>query len=336
MKLLFILGAFIVIEITSFASLTKKKVENISFHDDLDKKSLIQAIDRQLQNFAGSEVPKKFRMFGNEELSQKKIEDSLETFKKLLEHNKSIEELGKTITEIFSIYEISDIKTKKPVTFTGFYHIELSGSLEKTDVYRYPIYKCPDNNLGKKFTRKEIDELGVLNGLGLEILWLKDPYERFDLHIQGSGKVLVENDTIMRLNFACSNDYQFKSVAKKTERSLLKNPRYIFFQETAEGPQGTNLTELTPKRSIATDKKIFPLGGIAFITFNKPVIKSDGSISHIPSSRFVIDQSAGNAISGPYRGDLYFGEGESAQKEARSLYDTQSKIYYLIKINNFK
>ena len=98
-----------------------------------------------------------------------------------------------------------------------------------------------------------------------------------------------------------------------------------------DGPLGTNLTHLTAHRSIATDKTIFPLGGIVFISFNKPMTTSEGKIIYERTERFVIDQTAGNAIKGPYRADLYFGEDDNAQQQARALYDRNGQIYYLVK-----
>ena len=52
-----------------------------------------------------------------------------------------------------------------------------------------------------------------------------------------------------------------------------QNKRYIFFTLTPDGPQGSGGGEVVAERSIATDKAIYPAGGLAFIRI-KVVITS--------------------------------------------------------------
>ena len=54
------------------------------------------------------------------------------------------------------------------------------------------------------------------------------------------------------------------------ETVLHYNPSYIFFKIVSDGPLGCLDVELTPGRSIALDKKIFPKAALAFIETKKP------------------------------------------------------------------
>src|SRR5262249_27344461 len=69
---------------------------------------------------------------------------------------------------------------------TGYYQPVIEGSLIETPVYRYPIYRKPDDLLGVMprisgekiagpyLSRRDIDVLGALKGKGYEIAWVKD------------------------------------------------------------------------------------------------------------------------------------------------------------------
>ena len=113
---------------------------------------------------------------------------------------------------------------------------------------------------------------------------------------------------------------------------LYQNKRYIFFTlNDHEGPRGSGGGELVGGRSIATDKSVYPAGGLAFIKIRKPILnKSNEIIRWQPISRFVVDQDTGSAIRGKGRGDLYFGTGQKAGAKA-GHYHERGEVYYLIK-----
>ena len=112
---------------------------------------------------------------------------------------------------------------------------------------------------------------------------------------------------------------------------LNQNKRYIFFTLSDEGAIGSGGGELVGGRSIATDKSIYPAGGLVFIKVRQPVLDSNYKIkSWKPISRFVIDQDTGSAIRGKARADLYFGTGKEAGAKA-GRYHEKGEVYYLIK-----
>jgi membrane-bound lytic murein transglycosylase A len=206
-------------------------------------------------------------------------------------------------------------------------------------------------------TRKQIDGDFALQDRNLEIAWLEDDLDRYFLHIQGSGYLRFADDTVQSVRFDGSNQLPYKSVGRQMiedgvitenegsmqgikryfrrhpeniQRYLFQNRRYIFFELTDRGPTGSAGVELVPGRSIATDKKLYPGGGLAFITAKKPVLDENNRIIGWQKfSRFVLDQDTGSAIKGPGRADLYFGVGDSAGAAAGQYYQ-RGRIVYLL------
>ena len=211
----------------------------------------------------------------------------------------------------------------------------------------------------QRFTREEIDRKGVLMGQGLEVAWLKDDLERFFLHIQGSGMLVFADGTRQGVGYQGSNQHTYTGIGKlmiqdgaieisqgsmqgikkyfvdhpqDIAKYLYQNKRYIFFTlNDDEGPRGSGGGELVGGRSIATDKSIYPAGGLAFIKIRQPVLNENNEIVRWQSiSRFVVDQDTGSAIRGAGRGDLYFGTGQIAGAKA-GHYHERGEVYYLIK-----
>jgi membrane-bound lytic murein transglycosylase A len=211
----------------------------------------------------------------------------------------------------------------------------------------------------RRFTREEIDHKGALKGQGLEVAWLKDDLERFFLHIQGSGMLEFTDGTRQGVGYQGSNQHTYTGIGKlmiqdgaieisqgsmqgikkyfvdhpqDIAKYLYQNKRYIFFTlNDDEGPRGSGGGELVGGRSIATDKSIYPAGGLAFIKIRQPVLNENNEILRWqPISRFVVDQDTGSAIRGAGRGDLYFGTGQIAGAKA-GHYHERGEVYYLIK-----
>jgi membrane-bound lytic murein transglycosylase len=54
-------------------------------------------------------------------------------------------------------------------------------------------------------------EAGALDGQNLEICWLKDPSDLLTIQIQGSGRVILEDGTPLRISYDSYNDYSCAS-----------------------------------------------------------------------------------------------------------------------------
>lgn len=208
------------------------------------------------------------------------------------------------------------------------------------------------------YTREEIDGGRALEGRGLEICWLKDPVEVFFLHIQGSGEVMLEDGTVFSLTYSASNGHSYKSIGKvlmdlgaiepeemsmeairdylrthnqEANRLMYMNPSYVFFRVSEAGPMGCLDVPLTPGRSIATDKDLFPPGALAVLCSTLPEKGAKGKKGpRRPFCRLVLNQDTGGAIKGPGRVDLYCGSGAEAELLAGNLQD-QGTLFFLLK-----
>ncbi len=190
-----------------------------------------------------------------------------------------------------------------------------------------------NNRLIPYYTRSEIEK----NGLDAEILCYCDSkVESFFLEVQGSGKVQLEDNTTINIGYSNQNGHKYSSIGKylihlgeikkedislqsikkwldnhpsRVDEILNHNQSMVFFQRKAHGATGSLGLELTPKRSVAVDRKFIPLGSMLYLDTNHKAIDT-----HI-----VFAQDTGGAIKGPLRVDLFLGSSQKAQEIAGSL-----------------
>jgi membrane-bound lytic murein transglycosylase A len=339
--------------------------------DDLDQEGLEQAVIQSLTYLKNRSEDNKFVM-GSREISEDEIEESLTLFLEIIKKFPDKESRLKQIKTQFRLFRTVQVKEPVPLLLTGYYEPTLQGSRNPSPRFQYPVYQLPDDlffiDLGKfskkyqsqklvarteenqvipYYSRKEIDLEGRLAGRNLEILWVDDPIKLFFMHIQGSGQVLLEDGTPVKLGYQATNGHPYyaigrelirKGLVKPQEMSLqaiyayLKNhleeqstilnlnPSYIFFQEVQGGPFGSLGLPLTPGRSVAADLKIFPSAGLAWLEGWKPDLDHQNQIrSWVPFGRWVCIQDSGGAIKGPSRLDLFWGNGEKAEIAAGHL-----------------
>ncbi len=186
-------------------------------------------------------------------------------------------------------------------------------------------------------TRAQI-EAGSLDKLDLALLWVDDPVAAFFLEIQGSGRVTLPDGSVERVGYDGQNGWPYVAIGKVlVDRGLLdresasmqgirawlaahpgeakaimdENRSYVFFRElTGDGPLGSEGVALTPGRSLAVDRKFLPLGTPMWLD------ASDDTIGQI--RRLLVAQDSGGAIRGPVRGDVFWGHGPEAERNAGS------------------
>ena len=260
---------------------------------------------------------------------------------------------------------------KNPGGFvTGYFEPEITASRLRTRAFNTPLYARPDDlanvdehngkidlpagyEFGKKtdngiveyFDRAEIEN-GALAGKKLELFWLRSPVDAFFLHIQGSARLLLENDVSVRVSYAGKNGHPYTPIGKLlVERGELvldevsmesirgwletnqndglklmqENRSFIFFQEVKShnpefGPIAAAGVQLTPGRSLAVDRKIHAYGLPIWISTQRPL-----PMEETPFRRLMVAQDTGSAIVGPQRGDLFIGSGHEAGEVAGSI-----------------
>lgn len=236
--------------------------------------------------------------------------------------------------------------------FTGYFEPELAGSRTRTERYSVPLLGKPrdlvvrdgangESQVGRMVagrfepypTRAEI-EGGALGAVAVPVAWVADPVDAHILHIQGSGRIRLDDGSTLRLAVAGTNGHKFVGIGKilrdkglvddssmPSVRAWLKanpeqgrvlmaqNPRYVFYRPIGgDGPIGSEGVVLTPERSLAVDLRYVPLGVPLFLDTVDPSGK--------PLRRLVMAQDTGSAIKGVVRGDFFWGPGEAAFDKA--------------------
>ncbi|MFO1088882.1 MAG: MltA domain-containing protein [Hyphomicrobiales bacterium] len=244
--------------------------------------------------------------------------------------------------------------------FTGYYEAQANGSFTCSPRYRFPVLAGPkdlhrqagegpegDARYGRRsgeaivpyFTRADI-ETGALDGQGLELLWVDSAIDLYFIHIQGSGRILMEDGSLVRLAYAAKNGHSYTSIGARliasgdisaermsmqTLRAWLaqdearatalmrQNASYIFFRLLRDmpadlGPPGAQEVGLDALASLAVDRRFWPLGMPVWLDTVVP----DSSTGGRPFRTLLIAQDTGSAIRGGARGDIFFGAGEEA------------------------
>jgi len=219
------------------------------------------------------------------------------------------------------------------------------------------IGRYTDQSVVPYYDRSEIETDGVLEDKAEVLAWAKDPVDVFFLQIQGSGKIQLDNGEVFNVHYQTTNGRPYRSIGKllideekisvadmsmqkireylhnhpdEIDAVLNYNPSYVFFKIEPNGPLGNINVKLTPGRSIALDRRIFPPAALAFIETEKPVIDDAGQIhSWQRFSRFALNQDTGGAIRGPGRADLFWGNGPYAEIAAGHLKHT-GELYFLV------
>jgi len=138
----------------------------------------------------------------------------------------------------FEPYQVVNPDETTTGMVTGYYEPLLRGSRVKTQRYRYPLYRVPQDllvvdlaslhpDLKSKRLRGRLEGNRVVPYLsrgdidregsplqGNELVWVDDAVEVFFLHIQGSGQVELESGERIRIGYAEQNGHPFRSLGR--------------------------------------------------------------------------------------------------------------------------
>ena len=321
-----------------------------------DTDGLLEAISNSL-NYMTKPSSQKFYPYGG--ITHEHAVRTLQELKKLVASGLSPGQMNTVLREKFDTYISVGCDNQGTVLFTGYYTPIFNGSPVRTDLYKYPLYKSPNDLLkgpdgtilGQKGTdgqirqypsREYIQKSNIL--AGLELVWLGDPFEVYIVHVQGSAKIRMPDGQIEMVGYAAHNGWEYQSIRQKmiadgkfTEKNINmkamidyfkthpnevdmyvnKNPRFVFFKSEEGDPRGSLNESVTPFRTIATDKTIYPRAMFAFtaVDIDRPI-------------GFALDQDTGGAIRAAGRCDVYMGVGDHAGELAGKTYH-EGQLYYL-------
>jgi len=105
------------------------------------------------------------------------------------------------------------------------------------------------------------------------------------------------------------------------------NPRYVFFRFQEGPPRGCLNEPVTARRTIATDKSIFPPASLTLVSTSLPARRGE-RVTFAATTRFTFDQDRGGAIKAPGRCDIYMGMGREAGILAGRTMQ-EGHLYYL-------
>jgi membrane-bound lytic murein transglycosylase A len=346
------------------------------FYDNLEL-----AITKSL-DYLNQRPSKTYFQFGEDRYSVEQLIRSLTGFRDFIKIRPNCRQLQGFIEKNYQVYRAAGGQPNGQMLFTGYYEPFLSGSLTRSERFRYPVYTRPDDLIGidlslfsdefkgKKIIgrlsgrtvlpyddRRQIEKNPTFERKAPPLAWVDDRVDLFFLQIQGSGKIYLDNGKVLNVHYDTANGRPYRSIGKllisrqkiapadmsmqnirqyleehpaEVDEILNHNPSYIFFKPEDRGPIGYLGVELTPARSIATDRSHFPLAAIGFIKTQIPLIDGDCRIREwMDFSAFVLNQDTGGAIKGPGRADLFWGNGPYAQVAAGSL-QHPGELYFIV------
>ncbi|MHC4217838.1 MAG: MltA domain-containing protein [Planctomycetota bacterium] len=202
--------------------------------------------------------------------------------------------------------------------------------------------------------RRQIEASRML--AGTELVWLEDPLSVYIVHVNGSAKLRLSGpgeSEIIYVGYAGKTDRPYKGLGRSLVESgiltedelsltavkqafrqdpqgvtelIYDNENYVFFTEYDGDtwPAGSLGVQVTAQRTLATDKKIYPRGGM--------VLVNTTAVTYADSKRefleFMLDQDTGGAIKAPGRADIFMGIGPGAEILAGGQY-AEGRLYYL-------
>ena len=263
--------------------------------------------------------------------------------------------------------------------FTGYYEPLLHGALAESARYATPLYGRPDDLVtvelgafddelkGKRIAGRVVDGklrlyesraeivAGALDSRAQPIAWVDDPVDAFFLHVQGSGRVALDDGGMLRVGYAAANGRDYISIGRvlidrgeltreevslQTIRAWLaahagaaqelldRNPSFVFFRTLeGDGPIGAQGVALTAERSLAVDRKFLPLGAPVWLDITVP--DADPAKPDQPLRRLLIAQDTGGGIKGALRGDIFWGFGADAEAIAGRM-KHRGRLYLLL------
>ena len=190
------------------------------------------------------------------------------------------------------------------------------------------------NKLVPYYTRKEINSKQIDADA---LCYCDSRIDRFFLEVQGSGRAKLDNGKTMFIGYADQNGHRYKSIGRylvkhkimklkdvslqsirkwldenpdKIDKILNYNKSFVYFRRKNAPASGSLGIKLTPKRSVAVDRRYIPLGSMLYLSAND---------DKIDFNKVVLAQDTGGAIKGALRADMFLGYGKDAREIAGKL-----------------
>jgi membrane-bound lytic murein transglycosylase A len=207
--------------------------------DDREFKGLADAVRQSLEYY--KKLPPEAQFYlGPDRVTALDMVVTLQNLLLIIENGSlTYDQKVKQIKKEFVLYRSVGSNGSGRVLFTGYYEPVLACRLNADDVYKYPLYKRPDDIVeidlslfgngfpknkifgrleGKKvipyYSREEIDQKKAFAGRDLEILWCADILDIYTLQVQGSGKVDLGDGNVISVLYDGQNGRPYRSLGK--------------------------------------------------------------------------------------------------------------------------
>jgi membrane-bound lytic murein transglycosylase A len=194
--------------------------------------------------------------------------------------------------------------------------------------------RVEDGKLLPYYTRKQSKERGLDANI---ICYVDSKIDRFFLEVQGSGRISLDNGEDIFVGYSNQNGYKYSSIGKylikigeikkedislqtirewfernpkRVDEVLNYNKSMVYFEKREGGATGSLGVVLTPKRSVAVDRRYIDLGTFLY---------ADSIVDLKKFNSIVVAQDTGGAIKGNLRADLFLGYGDEAMRVAGKL-----------------
>ncbi|MEZ2302951.1 MAG: murein transglycosylase A [Microcoleus sp.] len=359
----------------SLTQLSASESESIAFDAQIwgvegkpgDKASLLKSIDYSLGYLDSAAAANAYGRYQVAGITRDRVRRSLDRFRQLVVNSTTPSQLQASVKREFVFYKSIGKDGQGTVAFTGYFQPIYAASRTQTAEYRYPLYRVPPNIASwpkPHPTRLELEGADALQGSkgllrGLELVWLRDRFQAFLIHVQGSAKLQLPDGDVMTVGFAGKTSHSYTGVGRELVKDgkftleqlnlpklteyfanfpeemnkyLPKNQSFVFFRDTQGSPAiGSIGVPVTAERSIATDKSLMPPGALALISTKLPYPNAEGKLEQNQVNRYVLDQDTGGAIKGAGRVDVFMGTGNLAGDRAGFINSTGELYYPLLK-----
>jgi membrane-bound lytic murein transglycosylase A len=226
-------------------------------------------------------------------------------------------------------------------------------------------------------SRAELEKSDALKGL--ELVYVATRLDQYVIQVNGSAKIDLADGSSMYIGYSGNNGHEYTGLGAtllkegvipaeklslaairayfagkedQLEKYIARNERFVFFTEYdgTTWPAGSLNVKVTPLRTLATDKEIFPRGAIVVVNTKvaggggaaapEAPAKGDGkSDAAAPVAathtfnQFMLDQDTGGAIRAAGRGDIYMGIGPEAEQLAGAQF-AEGRLYYFFLKND--
>jgi membrane-bound lytic murein transglycosylase A len=321
-----------------------------------DMNGLLEAIEHSL-NYMAKPSSSAFYPYGD--ITHEHAIKSLQELKKLVTAGLSPQQMNTVLREKFDTYISVGCDDQGTVLFTGYYTPIFNGSPIRTDIFKYPLYKSPNDLLkgpdgtilGQKWTdgqirqypsREDIQKSNIL--AGNELVWLSDPFEVYVVHVQGSAKIRMPDGQIETVGYAAHNGWEYQSIRQKmiadgkfTEKNINMKAMIDYFKTH---PNEVDMyVNKNPRFVFFKSEEGDPRGSLNESVIPFRTIATDKTIypramfafTAVDIDRpigFALDQDTGGAIRAAGRCDVYMGVGDHAGELAGKTYH-EGQLYYL-------